>query len=98
MNILDFQKLKLEQKPITLLTCYDHWSARILNDSPVDALLVGDSLAMVMHGESSTLPATVELMALHTRAVARGAPKKLIIGDLPFLSYRKGLSEAVSAV
>jgi 3-methyl-2-oxobutanoate hydroxymethyltransferase len=59
---------------------------------------VGDSAAMVMHGHASTLPATVDLMALHTSAVARGAPDKFIIGDMPFLSFRKGLSRAMDSV
>jgi len=86
------------QRPLTMLTCYDYWSAQLLNDTPVDMLLVGDSLAMVMHGHRSTLPADVELMALHTRAVSRGAPDKFIVGDLPFLSCRKGQVEAVNAV
>lgn len=98
MNVLEFQKMKTEKRAISMLTCYDFWSARILNESPVDCLLVGDSLAMVMHGEATTLPASVELMALHTRAVARGAPKKFIVGDMPFLSFRKGIEPAMTAV
>lgn len=71
MNILDIQKLKGKNK-ITMLTCYDAWSAQLLADSSVDMLLVGDSLAMVMHGHDSTLPATVAMMELHTKAVAQG--------------------------
>ena len=57
-----------------MVTCYDAWSAKILNESPVDCILVGDSLAVVMHGFESTVHATVEMMTLHTAAVARGAP------------------------
>ncbi len=95
MNIHDIAH---PSRPLTMLTCYDYWSAQLLNRTAVDMLLVGDSLAMVMHGEASTLPADVELMALHTRAVARGAPDKFIVADLPFLSYRKSQSEAVAAV
>lgn len=98
MKISDFQKMKDEGKKITMLTCYDTWSARLLNDSPIDCILVGDSLAMVMHGETTTLPASNELMALHTRAVARGAPSKFIIGDMPFLSFRKGPERALDCV
>ena len=98
MNVLDFQKRKNEGGKIAMTTCYDHWSAQILNVSTIDCILVGDSLAMVMHGHPSTLPATPEMMALHTAAVARGAPDKFIIGDMPFLSFRKGLQPAMDCV
>jgi 3-methyl-2-oxobutanoate hydroxymethyltransferase len=96
-SILDFQKMKQSGEKIAMVTCSDYTSATILNSSTADCLLVGDSLAMTMHGFSSTLPATVEIMALHTAAVARGARDKFIVGDLPFLSYRKSLSEGVEA-
>jgi 3-methyl-2-oxobutanoate hydroxymethyltransferase len=75
---------------LVMVTAYDAWSARLLAESPVDCLLVGDSLMMVVHGEKDTLGATPELMTLHTRAVARGAPNKFIVADMPFLSARKG--------
>jgi len=71
---------------------------QVLNDTEVDTLLVGDSLAMVMHGFDSTVHATVDLMALHVSAVARGAPNKFIVGDMPFLAARKGLQEAMDSV
>lgn len=98
MSMLNFQKMKSSGKKISMITCYDYWSAQILNKSQVDCILVGDSLAMVMHGHSTTLPASIELMALHTSAVVKGAPNKFIIADLPFLSYRKTLSENMAAV
>ena len=98
MNILDFQKHKAARRKITMVTCYDFWSAQVLNQTDVDTLLVGDSLAMVMHGLPSTVHATVEMMTLHTAAVARGAPDKFIVGDMPFLSVRKGLAPAMDAV
>lgn len=97
-SVLDFARRKCQGKKISMLTCYDHWSARILNESNVDTLLVGDSLAMVMHGHSSTVHATVEMMATHVAAVRRGAPDKFIVGDMPFLSVRKGLAPAMDAV
>lgn len=78
-----------------MVTAYDAWTARLLAGTPVDCLLVGDSVMMVMHGERDTLGATVELMALHTRAVARGAPDKLIVADFPFLAVRKGRAQAL---
>ncbi len=97
-SVLDFQKKKLAKEKITMLTCYDYWSAALLEQTSVDAILVGDSLAMVMHGHESTLPATVEAMALHVGAVARGAKSKFIIGDMPFLTFRKDLTTAMNAV
>lgn len=97
MNILDFQERKKQGQKISMLTCYDYSFARILNETDIDCLLVGDSLAMTMHGFSTTLNATIEMMALHTAAVVRGAPKKFVIGDLSFCSYRKGLSASVGA-
>lgn len=57
-----------------MVTCYDHWSAKILNQTNVDAVLIGDSAAMVQHGHKTTLPATTEMMALHCESVVRGAP------------------------
>jgi len=98
MNVHDFQKMKDEGRRISMITCYDYSSARAVADSNIDCILVGDSLAMTMHGYSNTLSATTAMMALHTAAVAKGAPGKFIIGDLPFLSYRKGLKEAMDAV
>ncbi len=81
-----------------MVTCYDFTSAQVLNGTAIDCLLVGDSLAMVMHGFDSTVHATVELMALHIAAVRRGAPDKFVIGDMPFLTARKGTSVAMDAV
>ncbi len=97
-TVFDFKEKKQLQEKISMVTCYDHWSARLIAESSIDCVLVGDSLAMVMHGHSTTLPADVELMALHTAAVARGLGDKFLISDLPFLSYRKSLSQAVEAV
>lgn len=97
MNILDFQQKKLGKEKITMVTCYDYSSACLLADSEVDCLLVGDSLAMTMHGFQDTLSATLEMMVLHTAAVKRGVGKQFIVADLPFLSYRKSLSETMHA-
>ncbi len=98
MKIQDFKTHKQSGRKISMVTCYDHWSAQIINSSNVDVILVGDSLAMVMHGHPTTLAATVPLMALHTAAVVKGAPDKFVIADLPFMSYRKGLSENMNAM
>lgn len=98
MSVLDFKNKKVTKEKISIVTCYDYTSARLVNSTRVDAILVGDSLAMTMYGELSTLPATVDLMAQHTSAVVKGAPDKFIIGDLPFLSYRASISESMSAI
>src|SRR6185503_12256471 len=98
MNVLDFQKMKDEGRKISMVTCYDYSSARVVAASNIDCILVGDSVAMTIHGHATTLSATTQMMAVHTAAVAKGAPGKFIIGDMPFLSYRKGLKDAVEAV
>ncbi len=98
MNILDFKKYKAGNKVISMITCYDSWSATIIEESQLDCILVGDSLAMAMHGHDSTLPADTDLMALHIAAVRKGAPTSFIVGDMPFLSFRKGLVPAMETV
>ena len=97
MTARDFLRAKAEGRKLSMVTCYDYTFARLLGRTVVDALLVGDSAAMVMHGHSSTLSATVDLMRLHTEAVARGAAGKFVVADLPFLSYRKGVAAALDA-
>jgi 3-methyl-2-oxobutanoate hydroxymethyltransferase len=97
-TVRDFARFKAEGRKISMVTAYDAWSAGIVARSHVDAILVGDSVAMVMHGHATTITATVELMALHTSAVSRAAAGQFLIADLPFLSFRKGLPEAMSAV
>ncbi|MBX3016509.1 MAG: 3-methyl-2-oxobutanoate hydroxymethyltransferase [Bdellovibrionaceae bacterium] len=87
MRVPEFRDKKGQEK-LTMITCYEAWAAQIVEQTSVDSILVGDSLQMVMFGDDSTLNATVSLMARHTQAVAKFAPSKLIIGDLPFLSYR----------
>lgn len=82
-------------RKIAVVTAYDHASARLADQAGMDALLVGDSLAMVVLGHEDTLSVTMEEMLHHTRAVARGAETALVIGDMPFLSYQASVEEAV---
>ncbi len=98
MTIIDFRKMKTEKRKISMVTAYDYWTAQIVSQSNIDCLLVGDSAAMVMHGFPSTLQATTEMMVFHTKAVARGAPNKFIVADMPFLTFRKGLQPAMICV
>jgi 3-methyl-2-oxobutanoate hydroxymethyltransferase len=95
MNVLDFYKKKTVKSKISMVTCYDYTSAMILAGTSVDCLLVGDSVAMTMHGYKDTLSATMDMMNFHTAAVSRGAGNKFIVSDLPFMSYRKSLSHNV---
>lgn len=98
MNVFDFGRMKHAGQKITMVTSYDHWSARLVARTPLDCILVGDSVAMVIHGHPNTLAATPEMMALHTHAVFRGAPDKFIVADMPFGSYRKGIASAMDCV
>jgi 3-methyl-2-oxobutanoate hydroxymethyltransferase len=82
---------------LAMLTCYDATFARLLDDAGVDLLLVGDSLGNVVQGEASTLPVTLEHMAYHTRAVARGRRTAFLIADLPFGSYEAGGPQAFAS-
>ena len=80
---------------ITCLTAYDYPTARLLDESGVEVLLVGDSLGMVMLGHETTLPVTVDEMLHHTRAVRRGTRRALVVADMPFGSYHAEISESV---
>jgi 3-methyl-2-oxobutanoate hydroxymethyltransferase len=80
---------------LTALTCYDASFARLLAENGIDILLVGDSLGMTVQGHATTLPVTLEQMAYHTDAVARGvAGKAFVVADLPFGSYQRNAEQA----
>ncbi|MEE6250176.1 MAG: 3-methyl-2-oxobutanoate hydroxymethyltransferase [Bdellovibrionota bacterium] len=95
MKVADFMKRRQEQQKVSMVTCYDYSFAKIVSETDIDCLLIGDSLAMVMHGFDSTIHCTTEMIALHTAAVRRGAPNKFIVADMPFLSFRKGVNFAL---
>ncbi len=97
MTLPEFRERKRTNRKISMTTCYDASFAAILGKTPVDCLLVGDSLAMVVYGERTTIPATVAQMAAHARAVRAGAQKKFLVADMPFLSVRAGLADTVKA-
>ncbi|MBC7741011.1 MAG: 3-methyl-2-oxobutanoate hydroxymethyltransferase [Bdellovibrionaceae bacterium] len=97
-TILDFQKKKANGQKITMITCYDSSFAQLISQSQVDAILVGDSLAQVMHGHKTTLQASTNLMALHTAAVVRAASGQFVVADMPFMSTRKGLKNSMDQV
>ncbi|MGE0786865.1 MAG: 3-methyl-2-oxobutanoate hydroxymethyltransferase [Sandaracinaceae bacterium] len=87
--------MKQRGERITMLTAYDATFARMFEDADIDVLLVGDSLGMVVQGHDSTLPVTVDEVIYHTRAVARGCRRPLIVGDLPFMSYQVNPDDAL---
>lgn len=94
-TILDIKKMKNQGEKITVLTAYDYGMASIIDESDIDIILVGDSLGMVVLGYDTTLPVTMEEMLSHTKAVARGAHKALIVADMPFLSYQTSEESAI---
>ncbi|KTC91901.1 3-methyl-2-oxobutanoate hydroxymethyltransferase [Legionella cincinnatiensis] len=98
MKIHDFKRKKEEQQKIVMVTCYDYPSACIVSESNVDCVLVGDSVAMAVHGHETTIMATIEMMVLHTQAVARGLKQQFLISDLPFLSHKTSLAQTVEHV
>lgn len=90
-----FSDAKKNSRKITMLTAYDYTMAQILDESGIDAILVGDSLAMPIQGKDSTLEVTIEEMLYHSRCVAKGVRNALIVGDMPFMTYHINTDEAV---
>jgi len=95
-TVLDVQRFKDEGRRFAMLTAYDYLSARILDESGVPVLLVGDSLGMVMLGYPTTLPVTMDDMLHHAKAVSRGARQALLVGDMPFMSYQASVEHAIT--
>lgn len=94
-NINDFRKAKEEKTPISMVTCYDFAFARLIEQTDIDAILVGDSVGMAFGGHSTTLPVTLDMMVYHTEIVRRGAPNVFIVCDLPFMSYHVSVEETL---
>jgi 3-methyl-2-oxobutanoate hydroxymethyltransferase len=95
ITIQDFLKKKAEKKKITLLTAYDYPFARIIDEAGIDAIIVGDSVGMVVQGLENTLPVTMDEMVYHTKIVSRAVKDTMVIGDLPFMSYQISIEDAV---
>ncbi len=95
VSIHDLKKMKQRGERIAMLTAYDYPTARLLDEAGIPALLVGDTLGMVMLGHETTLPVTLDVMIHHTKAVIRGARQALVVADLPFLTYQVSADEAV---
>jgi 3-methyl-2-oxobutanoate hydroxymethyltransferase len=86
--------MKQRGERITMLTAYDYPTAVLIDQAGIDMALVGDSLGMVVHGLENTLPVTMDMMILHTRAVRRGLKRALLVGDMPFMSYQTSAEDA----
>ena len=95
ITIADLLTAKQERRPIAAVSCYDYTTARLVSQTPVDMILVGDSAAQLMLGFDSTLPATMDFMVAITAAVCRAAPTPYLVGDMPFLSYHLSLAQAI---
>ena len=95
MTIADLADRKRRGERITMLTAYDYPTARLLDGAGIDVVLVGDSLGMVVLGYDSTTRVTMEEMIHHAKAARRGVSNALLIGDMPFLSFRGSVDEAV---
>ncbi len=86
-TVSTFMKMKRKGEKIATITAYDASFAKLFDSAGIDAMLIGDSLGMVLQGHDDTLPVTIEQIAYHTRCVAAGAENALIIADMPFMSY-----------
>ena len=94
-TVVTLQKQKHEHDKITMVTAYDYTTAKIMDESGVNTILVGDSLGMVMLGYEDTLSVTMEDMIHHTAAVTRGAKNAFVVADMPFMSYQTSVYDAV---
>jgi 3-methyl-2-oxobutanoate hydroxymethyltransferase len=95
VTVPDFRAAKARGAKLVVVTAYDYTSARLCDEAGADALLVGDSLGMVVQGHPTSLPVTLDEMIYHTRCAVRGARRALVVADLPFLSYQVSPRQAV---
>jgi 3-methyl-2-oxobutanoate hydroxymethyltransferase len=95
VTVPDFLEAKRKRTRLTMLTAYDYTMARLLDAAGVDALLVGDSLGMVVQGNDTSLAVTLDEMIYHTRLVARGVRRSLLVTDMPFMSYQVSPQQAL---
>jgi len=94
-TVVTFKEAKQKGNKLTMLTAYDYSTAKLVDETGINGILVGDSLGMVCLGYEDTLSVTMEDMIHHTSAVARGAKNALIVADMPFMSYQTSNYDAV---
>jgi 3-methyl-2-oxobutanoate hydroxymethyltransferase len=97
ITVHDFSAWKTERKRISVLTCYDYHTARLLDTAGVDALLVGDSLGTAVQGRETTLGVTLDQVIYHAEMVARAARRAFVVADLPFMSYQVSAKQALKS-
>ena len=95
MTVPEFQQYKKSGKKLVVVTAYDALFTKIVEQAGIEAILVGDSLGVVVQGNSNTLSVTMEDMLYHTRLVAKAAERSFVIGDMPFMSYQVSVDDAV---
>jgi 3-methyl-2-oxobutanoate hydroxymethyltransferase len=95
MTIPEFQRYKHDKKKLIVVTAYDALFTRIVEQAGIEAILVGDSLGVVVQGKANTLSVTMDDMLYHTKLVAGAAQRALVIGDMPFMSYQAGSEDAL---
>src|SRR5512143_11358 len=95
ITVNDFLRKKAERKKISMITAYDYPFALIADEAGMDAILVGDSVGMVVQGLENTLPVTMDEMVYHVKMVSRAVENAMVIGDMPFMSYHGSSEEAV---
>lgn len=95
VTISDIQQMKAKKEKIAMITAYDFSLAKLVDESGIPLILVGDSLGMVMLGYDSTIPVTMDIMIHHTKAVTRGTKNALVIGDMPFMTYHSSIADAL---
>ncbi|HEX2691098.1 MAG TPA: 3-methyl-2-oxobutanoate hydroxymethyltransferase [Kofleriaceae bacterium] len=96
VTIHTLRQMKVRGEKIAMLTAYDATFARLLDEAGADVLLVGDSLGMVIQGHDTTLPVTLDEIAYHCRAVARGVRRAHVVGDMPFMSYQASIEQGLT--
>lgn len=94
-TVITFKEAKAKGEKITMLTAYDYSMAKIMDNSGINGILVGDSVGMVCLGYEDTISVTMEDMIHHTKAVSKGAQNALIVADMPFMSYQTSVYDAV---
>ena len=97
VTVPDFLSARARCVKLTMLTAYDYTMARLLDEAGVDSILVGDSLGMVMQGNANALSVTLDEVIYHTKCVARGVQRALLIADLPFMSYQMSPQQALES-
>jgi 3-methyl-2-oxobutanoate hydroxymethyltransferase len=95
VGINQVKEMKAKNEKIVMLTAYDYSTAKLVDESGIPLILVGDSLGMVMLGYESTIPVTMDEMIHHTKAVVRGTKQAMIIGDMPFMTYHTSIADAL---